>query len=528
MPQNASGTQNSASFTKTTKKKVGQVQGKTGKPNQTVGKIREQYAKVQQENFDKAMEALKKFKDPNQNTSLTGVNMYTREQLRQYLQRPESNGLNLLRASRYLYYRSQIYFRLVNWYAGMWDLRCRKVIPSYDLTKDPDPKKMLKSYNETLDWLDRYRMHVNFFEVLIHCYVEDVCYAVSYRTEEGSFFYILDPEECTIVGRYMTGDLAYAMNMSKWNNKQRRELAEWLGSPFTDMLKEFDRTKENWIQMPDEYAACFKFRIEDLNHIIVPFASLLQQLAGLSDTEDLQGILDDQAVFRLIAVPMPLLSNAKTSDEFAVSPDLLIEYFNVLKKALPDYVSAAPIPGEITNDNVIDFSETAADKDINRLQNAQTNVLNTAGGGAVIAANNINSTAAFNAWLKSETEFAISSLIGQVEGFTNRVLAIDASNPCRVEYFEVSVYTKQELAENLLTACQHSFSDRLALQTLYGISEKTTLAMEYFETEVLKLPERMNHPLNSSYTQSGNLEDVGRPEKDPEDLSPSGERSRNA
>ena len=280
--------------------------------------------------------------------------------------------------------------------------------------------------------------------------------------------------------------------------------------------------------MPDEYAACFKFRIEDLNHVIVPFASLLQQLAGLSDTEDLQGILDDQAVFRLIAVPMPLLSNAKTSDEFAVSPDLLIEYYNVLKNALPDYVSAAPIPGEITNDNVIDFSETAADKDINRLQNAQTNVLNTAGGGAVIAANNINSTAAFNAWLKAETEFAISSLIGQVEGFTNRVLAIDASNPCRVEYFEVSVYTKQELADNLLTACQHSFSDRLALQTLYGISEKTTLAMEYFETEVLKLPERMNHPLDSSYTQSGNSEDVGRPMTPDDELTDSGERSRNA
>ena len=118
----------------------------------------------------------------------------------------------------------------------------------------------------------------------------------------------------------------------------------------------------------------------------------------------------------------------------------------------------------------------------------------------------------------------------QVEGFTNRMLGYDVSgDPAKVSYFEVSVYTKAELAEQLLGACQYSFSDRLAYQTLLGYSEMETLAMEYFETQVLNLPELMNHPLSSSFTQSGEEGEVGqgRPELNPEDISIDGDRSRN-
>ena len=82
------------------------------------------------------------------------------------------------------------------------------------------------------------------------------------------------------------------------------------------------------------------------------------------------------------------------------------------------------------------------------------------------------------------------------------MLSYDASNPCRVEYFEVSTYTKDDMRKALLESCQYSFANRLAYNTFLGISEKTTLAMNY-------------------------LEEAGRPPVDDSQLSPSGERSRN-
>ncbi len=55
--------------------------------------------------------------------------------------------------------------------------------------------------------------------------------------------------------------------------------------------------------------------------------------------------------------------------------------------------------------------------------------------------------------------------------------------------------------------------------------------MMNLEESILKLHEKMIYPLQSSYTQSGTeVGEVGegRPEEDPSELSPSGERNRNA
>lgn len=492
----------------------------------SVSEKKEQYMK---ENYAKLKEALIQIRDPK-SSSTQRINAYTREVIRSYIQSPASSETQLRNAAQYFYYRSQVLYRLVNWYAGMWALECRKVTPDYSLTKENNDDKILKSYQNTINALEIYDLQNNFKEIAINCYLYDVCYSIFYRDKGGAFFYILDPSVCKLIGRYSTGDLAYAVDMSKFNNAQKRQQVEWLGEPLTDMLAEYERTGEKWVEMPAKYAAAFKFRIDDLDHIIPPFSPLLQSLAGLSDTEDVQAILDDQAVYRLLAVPIPTLSGAKTADDWAISPDMIIEYYKKMAEILPEYVAAIPMPGELTTNNVIDFSTTAADKDIDRLSTSQDTIFSISGGGAVLNSSKITSTAAFNAWLKAESAFAISTLIGQIQGFTNRMLSYDVSGTaCKVKFFEVTIYTKQELAENLLKACQYSFSDRLAYNACIGISEKETLAMEYFEVNVLKLPELMNHPLVSSFTQSGDPSaEAGRPPTPDDELTDSGERSRNA
>lgn len=201
---------------------IGKVTSPVGKPNQSVEAIREQYRKENadrvKKNYDAAMEAMKQFKDPNRH-STKSMTAYTRELIRGYLQAPASNETNLINVSRYLYYRSQIYFRIVQWYATMWDLRCRQVIPKYDLTAGGDAAKMLKSYNDTLDCLERYNIQGNWYDVAVKCYTEDVCYSFFFKDETGSFFYILDPSYCAIVGKYYTGNFAFAVDMTKYKSE---------------------------------------------------------------------------------------------------------------------------------------------------------------------------------------------------------------------------------------------------------------------------------------------------------------------
>lgn len=456
-------------------------------------------------------------------SSDVSVNTVDKDTLKGYISNVAGNEKGLRETAKYLYYRSQIYYRIVNFYAGMWDLNCRKVVPPYDLLKKPDANKTLKSFNETLDILDRMNLQGNMNEILVNVYKLDVCYAFTYYDETGMFFYILDPSECVIDSRYSTSDFGFAVDMSKWRSAKRQQIIEFLGSPLKEMYEEYERTNNRYIHCPDDYAACFKFRTDEWRISVPPLLPLYLELAGLEDLIDIQAAADALSIYKLIYLPMTTRSGANSPNEFDVDPSLAHKYFqNLLNKAIPDGVAGAMVPGKELK--VIDFSKTV-DSDMNSVEQSANQILQTAGGGAVINANKITSSAAFKAWLKSETEFAMSSLLPQITGFTNRFLATHASNPSKVEYFPVSVYTKEEFAESLLKSCQYSFANRLAYNTCLGITEKETLAMAYLENEILNLPELMKYPLSSSFTQS--REQTGGAPSKGDDITPSGERMRN-
>ena len=516
------------SATSASKENVAKVSSSVGRPNQTVAAMKEEFAHNEELSklmFDKASQALKQYKDPNTNSSYT-LNAYDRDAIRGYLKAPASNEANLRNVAKYLFYRSQILYRLVHWYADMWDLRCRNVKPTFDIEQGID-SNALKNYNETLKWLDIYNLQENFHELFMNCYLYDVCYFLWFRDETGAIPYVLPPEACKIVGKYMTKDYAIAVDMSQFRSKAKQQLIEFIGDPLESMYNEYVKTGVKYILVPDEYAGCLKFNF-DQDLIVPPFAPLFQTLSSLLDTEDLAAVQDKLDVFKMLVLPMETLK--KNMNDFAIDPSLVLDYWDrLIQDALPPYISAAVTPG--TAPEVIDFSSTASDAQVDRVSNAQKNIFNVSGGGAVLNTSNINSSEAFKTWCKAETEFALSSLIGQVDGFANRMLSYDVSSPCQVKHFEVSIYTKDDFRKSLLEACQYSFSYRLALGTLYGMSESDTLALLHFEQETLGLQNLMINPLQSSYTNSGETETDpitgGRPEKDVGDLSPSGERSRN-
>lgn len=483
------------------------------------------------QNHELAVDSLKKYIDPNKKADLETLGEYDRKKIRRYLKNlgQPSNQENLRKAAQYLYFRSQILYRMCHWYASMWTLDCRQVIPSYSLSKPSSnvPQTMLEQYEESLNILEAYDIQGNWFPVALRCYLEDACFTVFYRDKDAAFFYIMDPKECAIDGQYSSGEFSYSVDMSKWKSEYKRNLAEWLGEPFTTMIKISDDENIRWVHMPDEYGACFKFN-SDRRDIVPPTTAILQQLAGLNDIADLQALKDEASVYKLLLLPMKTLAGAKNSDEWMISVDILLQYFDKLKLLLPEYVAAAPIPGELSNENVIDFSTTSVDKDIDRLQQSQDTLTSTSGAG-ILNMKYVNSNAALKAWLMAESEFAISSLLPQIEGFTNRMLSFDTKKEaCTVKYFECTVFTKDDMQKSLLESCQYSFSNRLAYNTFNGISEKATLAMEFFETQVLHLPDIMTHPLQSSYTTSNTGDDVaGRPLTPDDELTDSGERSRN-
>ncbi len=448
-------------------------------------------------NFAKAEGALK-ILDNIQKTRTNTISAFDKKKLRTYLQNIGSNENNLRQLSRYLYYRSQPYKRLIWYNANMFDLDCRSIIPGdFDMVKNPNPKKLLKSINETANILDRMNLNYEFRKVATTCMIEDVFYGCAYYDETGFFILPLDPQYCKIAGYYQTGDFVFYMNMSYF--VRNAELLELWGEPFQSMYREYekDTTNNKWVQMPDEYAVCIKADPHNWQTIVPPYSGLLNEVISMIDLEDIQAIADKQDILKLVVMEMETQDGAKESDQWKVDPEMYIEYFDrLLNDCLPEYVAGAIAPGKLTT---INFGESDRINDVNKMAKATSAFFNTSGGAQILNSATISGTEAFKAAIQSDTQTAIGFMLPQIQAWINRWLSYQTSTPCKVKLFPVSVYTKESYKESLRQDAQNSMPVKLALNTFNGFSEKDTLALLYLEEDILHLNQRLT-PLQSSHT----------------------------
>lgn len=486
----------------------------------TVAEMREKYEAANRriENFEKANEASRLLRDVTKD-SRKNISTFDKETLRSYLQNIGSSEKDLRNLSWYLYYRSQVYARIVNFYANMFCLDCRSIIPNYDLVKGGDSTKVLKSYQDTLDTVERLRLQQEFYNIYLTCFIQDVFYGVVFYDETGVFIYPFPADYARIAGKYMTGDFSYAIDCSYFN--RNKELLEWFPEPFQTLYNEYQKTKQKWQMMPDEYAMCFKFRSEDFQTIVPPFVPIFNSLINLADLEDIQAIAAEQEIYKMLWIEMETVTGTKDVNDWKVDPKLVVEYYNKMLNNLPEYITATLVPGKI---NEISFPNDTA-KDTTKVAQATETVLNTAGGAEILNGATINNTYAFKMACIQNTEYAISSLLPQTQSWVNRFIGYQLSNPAKIKFFPVSVYTKEDYKKEMLEGANNGLPTKLAYNTFNNFSEKETLALNFLEEDVLHLSDKLM-PLSTSYTQSGKVGE-GAPVKDVGDLSDSGERSRN-
>ena len=533
-------TKNTSTSGSASKEKVAKISGEVGKPNQTVAAIREK-AKIDEErqkaNFAKATEdkVFRKTRDVTRNAQVPSLTSSDREKIKAWLSgNIYTNSNNLIKASRYLYYRSPIYAKMIELYVDMYCLNCRIVSPNYDFTKDMDPIKSRKQFDDTLKVLDNMDLQGNLVGPLRNMWIQDVSFNLYFHDDYGSFFWYIDPSEAIIDGYYNAdGDFCYSMaiDMSKWKSAYRQDLIAFIGSPLKELYETYERTGIKYVHVPAEYSFVLKFRTDMMDAIIPPLIFYFSQLAGLLDLSDIQADADDLSFYRMIYMPLRTLSQSKNADDWAISPDLAIDYFKIAADtAIPAGISSAVIPGDELK--TIDFSDNVTEN-VNRVENSQQQILGSAGGaGALLNATKaVNNTALINAALKSESHYVLNSVLPQIQAFANLQTSLVVNDHCHLTLLPVTIFTKDDYRKSLLEANQYSFSSRLCYGTLLGFTERQTMAQLKFETEVLGLQNLMQYPLSSSFTSSGNGEigqvGEGRPLADPETLSPSGERSRN-
>ncbi len=473
---------------------------------------------MEQARFAKSQQAFKQVRDVTKSVRQTTLSSYSKENVITYLQNIDSYEKELRGLSRYLFYRSQIYFRIIMYNATMFDLNSRYVVPAYDPAQDNDKESVLKSYYETLKVLDTMNLQHSLLPMLINNFIEDVFYGCCWIDETGIFILKIPPDYCKISGQYFSGDYAFSVDMSQY--KRYEDIIEFLGEPLTTMYKAYGGdNKKKWQPMDDKYAICTKARAETWESVVPVYSGLFIDLIGLLNLSDIQAIADEQQIYKLIVATIPTLKSATDADMWAVNIDLAVDYYNRMISEVPNYIGGVVTPIPL---DTISFTDDQA-SDTTKVQRATKEVLNTSGGAQLLDSSNVSGGEALRLSCKSDTELALSSLLGQIQGWVNRMLSYQVSNPAKVKFIEVSTYTKDALKESMQKDLQYGFPNILAINSLNGFSEMDTLALNFLEQDVLGLTNKFK-PLTSAATVSN--KEGGAPTKSDTEITDDGAASR--
>lgn len=488
-------------------------------------KLKQNESKVK--SFEQSMDALKQLRDVTKNAA-RNINSVDKETVVGYLQNPSSNEGNLRNTSWYLLSRSQVYDLIVQYLTGIFALDARTVIPNYDPTGNNNDQQILKSWVDTINMSKNWDVEGEFKNVISTCFIQDVSYNLAFYSDEGLMFYPMPADYCRIISRYYSygaADFVYSINMNYFNSRQ--DYLEWIGEPLQSMYKQAQSGSTSWVTVPPEYSACFKARAYDPLTIVPPLSGIFGSLIDLLNEADIQAVASAQEIYKLLVLRLETLKSQ--TNDWSIDPAVLSKYFQIFtSEAIPDSVSAAILP----SNSPIDSISFASDKpsEVNKVENATRNVLNSAGVGEALDTANISTTSGYQNAILANQLYATNYLMSQVEGWFNRIAHIQLSNPSKIHFFRTGQYTKDDLRKNLLEDAQFSLATKTSILAIDGgFNQLESLALNHLENDILKLGEKFNEPLSSSFTQSGqSVGQVGQgaPEKDSDELSDSGDRTK--
>lgn len=484
-------------------------------------------AKQQQiEQFKQAAKAALQLLDLQNPPSKT-YTVYSKDSLRTYLKNPltDTNQKNLRQLSQFLYVLSAQYRRIIAYFATHIDLTAYNVIPNVSMTEDNDDERILQNYESTLKWIEKMNMQGQIHGILTTCLREDCFYGYIYyedgeEQDRNSFIIVpLNADYCKISSVNYNGTLNCAFDFSYFDSSANKVYLDYWDKEFTTGYNAYQKdSKQRWAELDPERTVVFKMDYDQLDRVIPPFASLFEDIIDLIDLRGITSVKDKLSIYKLLVAEIDTLSNTTNPDDFAVSLDLAVDFYNKINQILPEEIGLALSPMKI---EPITFDKDATDE-TNSISKANKNLWESAGVSQIMDNSKLTGSTAVTAAMRFDALFIQKPLLWQIEARVNMFLDyVLPDNGMRLKYMQVSPYLKDEVIKNVKEACTLGLPMKTQLAALMGVSPLDMNSMLHLENDILKLQDKMV-PLQSTYTQTGGSDTGGAPEKPNEELTDDG------
>lgn len=453
----------------------------------------------------------------NRQVQYTFHRNFTKTDVMNWLANPAKYEKQLRRLSRFLYDTSSHYKRLVQYFATM--LTFDYVIEPYgmnDFTPTPELiDKVKKKYINIVNYVEVMNLKHEFLKVCERAWIDDVSYYYELRYPDSYFLMPLDPDYCQITG---IEDGCYTFSFDFHFFETHKDELDKYPEEFKkkfDIYKEKGR-KKRWQEIDPNNSLCIKVA-ESIDYPIPPFCGLSEEIWALEEYKDLKLSKTELENYLILVAKIPYKDKSESENNFAVSLDIAKEYYDRMAANLPDQV------GSLLSifDSVEAIRVDKNDKDTDRVSEAQQLIYDSAGVSQVLF--NSGSTASTVAKSILVDENVSFKVLRQLERWVNKKLKdVNKGIKFKVEFLDITRYTRDEYIKTLKEGGTLGVPNKIRYAAALGQSPSSILHMGFLENSVLNIVDNWK-PLSTSYTQSG---DGGRPKKDEDDLTESGETTR--
>lgn len=441
---------------------------------------------------------------------------YNKELFRNYIKNPLTNENRLRNLSRFLYRLSYPYRRIVHYYAGMTDLTAWIAEPAVDLVKENNTSKVRKDYAKAVMQLRKMNMPSQIMKLLIIAWREDAAFGYTYEDNDAFFIMPLDGDYCKISSQEWDGTFNFAFDFSYFSS--REYLLDYWAPEFRTKYDAYKKDPTlKWQELDPDRTFCIKVNQDDPVLCLPPFVSLFESIIDLIDLQSIQAVKESLSAYKMVIMVEKTLEKATEPDQFTVDIDSAVAFYNKIAQELPPEVSSgiSLLPIE-----VIDFKGNTTE-DTDMVSNSMSNLFKNAGVSQILDRQKIEGSVAFTAAMISDSLLSTSNLLPQIETWVNRYIFYSVGKiGSHITYLKVTPYTKGDTLTKALSCAEYGVPAKEMVASLLGLDPYQSFAMNYLESEVLKLQDTWI-PLQSSHTQSGKATapsrdnittDKGRPE----------------
>jgi hypothetical protein len=459
-------------------------------------------------------------RDMNNNTNTPTFSLYSKDEISTYLSNPYQYEKQLRRAVTYIYGASSHFRRLIQYFVGLSDLAY--VVSPYRI--DPasaNVKSVNRNYRKVLNAMSVMNVRSQFPKILTVCLREDVFYGTMWVTNDNITIQQLPSDYCaisTVEGNVpnVTFDFSYFTS--------RQTLLDYYPSEFSTRYSAYekDRRGMRWQELDSPTSFAVKCNSDILDYAVPPFAGILRDVYDLEDYRDLKltkTTLENYAM---------LVMTLQTDDEgnWLLDYDKAVEFWRNLDSVLPEEVGSVLSPMPIDK---ISF-EKSNTGDTDTIADAEQNLFTSAGVSSLLFNNDKASANALSLSIKADQAITYG-IVKSIEDVVNRYIQAQSyGKNFKVTFLDSSPYNRKELGDQYLKACQYGLPFISMYAATQGLNQSEVDCMSFLENDVLDLSSRFKPLLSSATISSSDSEEAdkspGAPEKDAEDLTDSGEQTR--